>query len=165
MELDKLSCFFTQGRELPYFWSSTIEVQSFTTLKLQAAFPTLRLSFFDKAIFTQHFLQPTYIANIKKILKTVFLYHFLTWFTLCIIYIVYLGGLLLKSRPWAVWLLQWFFAKPSKLAKNWSWHTKYIIEICEHGSKNCDPVPLLMSPGLLEGYIVLKSGMMLQYRN
>ena len=72
MELHKPSCFLTQGRELPYFWSSMMEVQSFTTLKLQAAFPTVRLSFFDKAVFTPHFLQPTYIANIKNLLKTVF---------------------------------------------------------------------------------------------
>ena len=72
MELHKLSCFLTQGRELPYFWLSTTEVQSFTTLKLQAVLPTVRLSFFDKAVFTPQFPQPTYIANIKNLLKTVF---------------------------------------------------------------------------------------------
>ena len=56
-----------------------MEVQSFTTLKLQAVFPTVRLSFFDKAVFTPHFVQPTYIANIKKnLLKTLFV-SFLTW--------------------------------------------------------------------------------------
>ena len=121
MELHELCCFLTQGRELPSFWSSTMEVHSFTNLKLQSAFPAVWLSFFDKAVLTPHFVQPTYIVNIKNLLKTAFCINFWhgwnLYFEVRIIYIVYLGGLLHKSQPWAVWLSHIFFAKPSKLAK------------------------------------------------
>ena len=102
MELHKLCCFLTQGRELPSFWSSTMEVHSFTNLKLQSAFPTVWLSFFEKAIFTPHFFSLLSIANVKNLLKTDFCLNFWhgwnLFFALRIIYIVYLGGLLHKSH-------------------------------------------------------------------
>ena len=79
MELHKLCCFLTQGRELPYFWSSTMEVQSFISLKLQTAFPTVWLSFFNKATFTPHFVQSTFYSQYIKFTENSFLYHFLTW--------------------------------------------------------------------------------------
>ena len=136
MELHKLCCFLTQGRELPYFWSSTMEVQSFISLKLQTAFPTVWLSFFNKATFTPHFVQSTFYSQYIKFTENSFLYHFLTWIK-AIFYASYHLYRLFRwstpqTRPWAVWLQHWFFAEPSKLAKNWSWHTKYssVPQIC-----------------------------------
>ena len=113
-----------------------MEVQSFISLKLQTAFPTVWLSFFNKVTFTPHFVQSTFNSQYIKFTENSFLYHFLTWIK-AIFYASYHPYCIFRwstpqTRPWAVWLQHWFFAEPSKLAKNWSWHTKYssVPQIC-----------------------------------
>jgi len=68
-----------------------------------------------------------------------------------IIYILYLGGLLLKSRPWAVWLYRTNFSPSCQSWPKIGHDIPSMSKTWEHGSKNCNPVPLLMSAGLLEG--------------
>ena len=155
MELHKLSCFLTQGREatillIIYNGSTIIHHPETTSSAPYSTTLIFRQSGFYTAISSAYLY-----SQYKKFTKNSFLYHFWhgwnLFFTLCIIYIVYLGGLLLKSRPWAVWLYRTDFSLSCQSCQKLVMTYQYVIEICEHGSKNCDPVPLLMSPCLLEG--------------
>ena len=165
MEIHNLCCFLTQGRELPYFRSSTMEVQSFISLKLQTAFPTVWLSFFNKATFTQHFVQSTFYSQYIKFTENSFLYHFLTWIK-AIFYSSYHPYCLFRwSTPQISALgrvtITPIFCRPSKLAQNWSWYTKYVIKICERDS-------LCLSCLLAYWKAILSSNqvsMMLYYKN
>ena len=142
----KLCCFLTQRRKLPHFVSSTMEVQSFTCLKLQSAFPTVWRWFLDKAIFTRHL--PYYYSQCKNLLKSFFFVSIFdidkTFF--CALYHLYrlFGWSTPQNQcPWPCDYHTNFSPSRESWPKFWAWQTNYIIEICEHGSEKCSPVLLL----------------------